>query len=47
MPKLFLLALLLVLNLTHYVEANDDMGYKHYLNGDYKEALKLWSDEVE
>lgn len=47
MPKFFLLALLLILNLPHYVEASDDIGYKHYHNGNYKEALKVWANEVE
>ena len=24
-----------------------DLGYKHYLNGDYDKALKVWSEEVD
>ena len=47
MPKLLLLALILILDSTSYVTASDDIGYKHYQKGEYKAALKVWSHEVE
>ena len=46
MAKLFLLALLILINLTNDVLAADDIGYKHYLKGDYEKALKAWTQEV-
>ena len=47
MPKLFLLALLLLLNPIHDILADDDIGYTYYQKGDYKKALEVWSQEVE
>ena len=47
MPKLFLLALLLLLNPIHDISADDDIGYTYYQKGDYKKALEVWSQEVE
>ena len=46
MAKLFLLALLILINLTSDVLASDDIGYKHYLKGEYEKALKVWTQEV-
>ena len=45
MAKVFLLVLLILL--THKdVLASDDIGYKHYLKGDYQKALKVWTQEL-
>ena len=46
MAKLFLLVLLILKNLTSDVLASDDIGYKHYLKGDYEKALKVWTQEL-
>ena len=46
MAKLFLLALLILINLPSNVLAADDIGYKHYLKGDYEKAFKVWTQEV-
>ena len=44
MAKLFLLVLIL-LNPISDLHA-DDIGYKHYLKGNYGKALKIWKQEV-
>ena len=46
MAKLLLLVLLTLLNPINDVLASDDIGYKHYLKGDYEMALKVWTQEV-
>ena len=40
--------LLISIFLVSFNEAysDDDLGYKHYLNGEYDKALKIWSKEV-
>ena len=46
MAKLLLLVLLTLLNPISDVLASDDIGYKHYLKGEYEEALKVWRQEL-
>ena len=46
MAKLFLLALLVLINFTNDVHAADDIGYKYYLKGDYQKALEIWKEDL-
>ena len=46
MAKVFLLVLLILLSPSSDVIASDDIGYKHYLKGDYQQALKVWTQEL-
>jgi len=46
MAKLLLLVLLTLLSPINDVLASDDIGYKHYLKGEYEKALKVWRQEL-
>ena len=46
MAKLFLLVLLILLDPINDALASDNIGYEHYLNGEYEKALKVWTKEL-